>query len=410
MEIKNCRACGNLLPKPFLDLGNSPLANSYETNDSFAIEFPLAVAFCTKCYLVQLTYTVDSSAMFSDYAYFSSYSTTFLKHIERYVWDLAVDIGITKDTCVLEIASNDGYLLKFMKRYTRNILGIDPAKNIAAEANKNGIPTIAKFFNSETVIQDIFPVYGKKFNIIIGNNVLAHVPDINDFIQGVSVCLEQNGVAVFEFPYLMSFLRHVEFDTIYHEHIFYYSLIALKSLFSQYDMEIFDVRFSQIHGGSIRIFVKHSYSMRPVNSSVSTFEYMERMEGLDTESRYHNFAWDVKNIKNDLLSLVEGISNSDKILAAYGAPAKGNTLLNYCGIGNTHIKFTVDLSPHKQGKYLPGSHIPILPPDELVKQMPDYCLILPWNFKEEIMNQQAEYLKKGGKFVVPIPVLRVIEK
>lgn len=408
-KISNCRSCGNYLGKPFLDLGNSPLANDYEKEDTISKEFPLAVCFCSKCYLVQLDHNINSEHMFTDYAYFSSYSTTFLKHAARTVWDLANRFGITKDSTVLEIASNDGYLLKYMKQYTKNILGIDPAKNIAAVANENGIPTLDIFFNSATALA-CMDYYKKKFDIIIGNNVLAHVPDIIDFISGVSLCLEQDGIATFEFPYLSALLKHKEFDTIYHEHIFYYSLIALKNLFAKFDMEIFDIRFSNIHGGSVRIFVKHSYTERVIDSSVSTFEYMERMDSLDNDQTYKLFSYEVDSIKRDLWHLINsGIFHYEKTLAAYGAPAKGNTLLNYCGIDNSVIDFTVDISPHKQGLYLPGSHIPIYAPEELARRMPDYCLILPWNFKEEIINQQFKYLEKGGKFIIPVPLPRVIE-
>ena len=403
-EIKYCRACDAPLGKPFLDLGDSPLANAYEKVDESSSLYPLAVVYCTKCYLVQLTYNIDPDVMFTDYAYFSSFSTTFLHHIGRTVENLAKRFSIDKETKVLEIASNDGYLLQYMKRYTNRITGVDPAKNIAAEANKKGIPTIAEFFSKDFAIS-----LNQEFDIIIGNNVLAHVPNINDFLAGVKICLAEEGVATFEFPYLSSLLKHVEFDTIYHEHIFYYSLIALKNLFALHDMEIFDIRYSQIHGGSVRIFVQHFHDINLIDSSVSVFEFMERMDGLDNDLIYKNFSTQVDTIKRDLWHMINsGILHQGKTLAAYGAPAKGNTLLNYCGIDANTIDFTVDISPHKQGLFLPGSHIPIYHPDELLRRMPDYCLILPWNFKEEIMQQQAEYLNREGKFIIPIPFPRVI--
>ena len=403
IEARNCRGCGGLLPPPFLNLESTPLANSYVKEDSPPEElFPLAVSFCGKCYLAQLTHHIRPSEIFSDYAYFSSYSTSFLEHAKKTVEDLNIEYHLN-DKHVMEIGSNDGYLLQYVKSF--DILGIEPASNIADAATKKGIPTLNKFFGTD-LIKEILGSFGQS-DVIIGNNVLAHVPQINDFVQAVAECLKSDGVATFEFPYLFMLMNKMEFDTIYHEHVFYYSILALKNIFQYHKLEIFNVKFSSVHGGSIRIFVGHEGS-HPIQSIVSYYEMIERCHGMDDYDAYYQFAARVGDVKARLRGLIGDLHWRGKSIAAYGAPAKGNTLLNYCSLGKDIIDFTVDISPHKQGFLLPGTRIPIYPREHLLKSMPDYTILLPWNVKDEIMSQQSEYLAKGGQFIIPIPTPRVI--
>ena len=407
----NCLSCKSESMKVFLDLGDTPLANDYLTEDyiktiSLEETFPLRVAFCTKCYMVQLTDTVNPKKIYEDYAYFSSYSTTFLEHARKMVEDLSIEHSLIDG--FLEIASNDGYLLQYVKEHNCEILGVEPAANIAKVANANNIPTLNEFFNTSTVPL-ILERFGKKPRFIIGNNVLAHVPDINDFVEAISKCLVVPGLAVFEFPYLPILLNNMEFDTIYHEHVFYYSIIALKNLFERHGMEIFDVKFFSIHGGSVRIYVQHE-GVRPIKSIVSYYEMNERLQGLDTEGVYMDFGLKVEHLKADLKYLLRDLKQRGFSLAAYGAPAKGNTLLNTLEIGRQILDFTVDTSPHKQGKFLPGSQIPIYPREHLLEMQPDYTLLLPWNFADEIMAQQQEYLNAGGQFIIPVPTPRIVGK
>lgn len=399
-EIINCRSCGTKLPPPFLDLGKTPLANSYvkEQGDNERF-YPLAVSLCRKCYLVQLTHTVNPEDIFSDYAYFSSYSNSFLEHAKKFV-DFVM-MTYPRDR-ILEIASNDGYLLQYFKQYNVDIIGIEPAKNIAKVAIAKGIPTFDEFFNSKMVQK-----FDKKFGLIIGNNILAHVPDINDFIFAVKLVLDDYGVATFEFPYLLLLISKMEFDTIYHEHVFYYSLLSLQSIFERQGLEIFDIKFSSMHGGSIRIFVSHKGQFN-ISSVVSMYELNERVYGLDEEETYLNFASKVYNIKIALQNLINNLKWRNCKIVAYGAPAKGNTLLNYCGLTKDDIDYTVDVSPHKQNLFLPGTQIPIYSPQYLLVDKPEYALMLPWNFKNEILEQQKEFLQNGGHFIIPIPTLQIV--
>jgi SAM-dependent methyltransferase len=401
-----CLGCKNTLPPQFIDLGNMPLANSLLNSvEEFRTEklYPLMLSFCQNCYLVQLAHPVNPDKLYENYIYYSSNSTTFLEHTKAFVKNLAVDFGITPDTKILEIASNDGYLLQYLQPYRAKILGIEPATNLAQVANSRGLPTMNAFFGP-----DLVNSLDKDYDIIIGNNVLAHAPNINDFLIAVKACLSKEGIVTFEFPYLLRLIDNLEFDTCYHEHVFYYSVIALTKLLKRNGLEIFDIKFSTIHGGSIRIFVKHLESNRSINSIVSYYELIELSRGLDKPLIYDEFAEDIITAEYELLKLCQRLKSQGKTIAAYGAPAKGNVLLNYCGIDHNLIDFTVDISPSKQGKWLPGSHIPILHPDALMERKPNYTLLLAWNFAQEIREQQDEYLSNGGKFIVPIPKSYII--
>lgn len=405
----NCLSCNKKLGEPFLNLGATPLANSLlKSKEEFATEkkYPLEVVFCNSCKLVQLTHIVPPEELYKDYIYFSSYSTSFLKHCEKYARSLDNEFGFGIDKNVLEIASNDGCLLKYIKSYGAQILGVEPAANIAKVANEAGIPTLNTFFGVDAV-PSILEELGY-YNFIVGNNVLAHVADINGFVKAVGLCLANQGIAVFEFPYLLNLIHNIEFDTIYHEHLFYYSIHALNNLFERHGLEIFDIKAQSIHGGSIRIFVQH-HNDRPINSVVSYYELIERMYDLDTELGYRNFAGQVITFKNKFKSLLEELNKLGYQVAAYGAPAKSTTLLNYCNINTDLINFTVDISPHKQGKFLPGSHIPVYNRNMLLLARPEYTVILPWNFADEIKEQQEMYIKLGGKFIIPSTMLKINE-
>jgi SAM-dependent methyltransferase len=397
------------LPLPFLDLGRTPLANSYLATDKDCLSeetFPLAVSYCDSCHLVQLTDTVSPGKMFSDYAYFSSYSETFLEHARLMVESLIGRFDLSSNSKVLEIASNDGYLLQYFKQHGVQVLGIDPAHNIAAEANYKGIPTLCRFFDRE-IVPDLLQDYGKA-DLILGNNVLAHVPEINNFLGAVAECLSTDGAAVFEFPYLRELLDRVEFDTIYHEHVFYFSLSAIRILIQRVGLELFDVIRQPVHGGSLRVFLQHPRA-RPIAESVNKMLSEEAQIGLTSGARYASLAQQAREVKDQLRSMLYEINGIGKRIAAYGAPAKGNTLLNFCEIGRDLLDFTVDRSPHKQGRLLPGSHLPILPPEELLLRMPEFTVILPWNIADEIIKQQKAYLQRGGRFIIPIPLPQIIE-
>jgi len=407
--VTACRGCDRPLGAPFLDLGETPLANAFvHPRDAARAEprYPLAVARCEGCGLVQLERTVPPEALFSRYAYFSSYSTSFVEHARRMAGDFARAYGIGPGRRVLEIASNDGYLLGPLSERGATVLGIEPAENVAEVARAKGIPTLVRFFG-EAVVPQIREALGPA-DLIVGNNVLAHVPDVRGFLRAVRACLSPTGVAVFEVPHLAELLARAEFDTIYHEHVFYFSLGALRSLFDAASLEVFDVEQSAVHGGSIRVHAG-APGARPVSGAVSDLLRDEDAAGLSTAEPYVELARAVDRIRRDLRALLEDLKARGKRIAAYGAPAKGNTLLSFCGIDRGSIDFTVDRSPHKQGLLLPGSRIPILPPDALLERMPDATLVLPWNLEREIVGQQAAYLARGGRMIVPIPRPRFIE-
>lgn len=398
-----CRGCTTTLPPPFLDLGSTPLANAYVRPESADLEesvYPLALAYCGTCHLVQLTETVPPESLFSDYLYFSSYSDTFVAHARAMADQLASRFHLTTGSRVLEVASNDGYLLQFFLERGINVLGIEPARNVAATAIRRGIPTWNDFFGLE-IVPRIRSDFGA-VDLIVGNNVLAHVPKVSDFLTAVRQCLSDDGTAVFEFPYLGALLANTEFDTIYHEHVFYYSLSAVDDLARRSGLSLYDVSSHTVHGGSLRVF------LRPANGSAvtdATRDWLaeERRTGLLDGARYRTFNEQVRALQSELLAHLHRIKAGGARLAAYGAPAKGNTLLNACGIGRELLDFTVDRNPHKQGLLLPGSRLPIMDPSELLRRRPDVTLILPWNIAGEIVAQQHEYLRAGGRFMVPIP-------
>jgi len=399
----NCLGCGAALPEPFLKLGDTPLANSYQQPDSDPGQekrFPLSVAFCPECFLVQLLNPVPPEEIFSEYLYFSSCSDSFLEHSSQMASELISRFRLDASSKVVEIASNDGYLLQFFVERGIPCLGVEPAANVAACAMARGIPTLVKFFNSSSVAA-VREQLGAP-DLIIGNNVLAHVPAINDFLRAVRECLPETGCAVFEFPYVADLLASCEFDTIYHEHVFYFSLSAIRNLAERAGLTLFDVTRQTVHGGSLRVFLQRG-DIHSVSPRTTAMLHREERLGLTGEAVYRRFSGRVLQIKQQLLTLLELLKRRGAKIAAYGAPAKGNTLLNYCQIGTGSIQFTVDRNPHKQGLLLPGSRIPIRPPEALVAEQPDFALILPWNLADEIIDQQAEYQRRGGAFVVAIP-------
>ena len=408
MKTIKCRICGEIIEKTFVDLGRTPLSNAYLKKNMIKKEkkFPLHVLICKKCLLVQLEEFESPKNIFSEYAYFSSYSKTWLKHAEEYVKKMKKKFNLDSDNLVMEIASNDGYLLQYFKKYKIPVLGIEPAKNVARIAKKKKIPTITKFFGvklaKELVKSERQP------DLLLGNNVLAHVPKLNDFVKGLKIILKPNGIITLEFPHLLKLIDKNQFDTIYHEHFSYFSLITLKKLFSIHKLEIFDVEELNTHGGSLRIFVKHMEdNIHKERKSVKKILEKEKIFGLTKISTYTNFPHEVYSIREKLLVFLHKAKEDNKVVVGYGAPAKGNTLLNFCKIDSELIKYTVDMNPHKQGWYLPGSHIPIRAPNEIYKTKPDYVLILPWNLKKEIMLQMKNIHKWGGKFVIPIPEVRI---
>ena len=408
MSERACLGCAAALGDPFLDLGSQPFANALlRPEDATRPEprFPLAVTYCARCHLVQLTETAPPEALFGEYLYFSSYSDHFLAHARAMAEALVTRFALGSRHRVLEIASNDGYLLQFLQARGVPVLGVEPARNVAEVAKARGIPTLARFFGPDAV-EEITRDFGPA-DVIIGNNVLAHVPGINAFLQAVAACLAPRGAGVFEFPYVGDLLARTAFDTIYHEHVFYYSLSAVAGLAARAGLEVFDVERQSIHGGSLRVFLQHA-GARPVEPPVARLHGEEMTAGLTSATKYAGFSRDVERLRHDLVVLLRRLRSEGKRLAAYGAPAKGTVLLNACGIGTDLLDFTVDRSPHKQGRLVPGVRLPIRAPEDLLKEMPDFTLLLPWNLAEEIVAQQAAYVRKGGAFIVPVPTPRVI--
>jgi SAM-dependent methyltransferase len=406
-----CRFCGAPLSHVFVDLGASPLANSYlEPEDLGKPEpfYPLCVYVCEKCFLVQLPEEEKPEAIFSDYAYFSSYSESWLRHAETYARAMIERFGLGPEHQVIEVASNDGYLLRWFKDRGIPVLGIEPARNVAEAAEAAGIPTVVRFFGEATAWDLVSQ--GKRADLLVGNNVLAHVPDLNDFVAGLKALLAPSGVLTMEFPHLFRLIEEGEFDTIYHEHYSYFSFTTARKVFAAHGMTLFDVEELSTHGGSLRIFARHDEDgAQPIGERVADLLVREEAARLGCLETYRSFAERVRRVKGELLRFLIRAKEEGKSIAGYGAAAKGNTLLNYCGIRTDFIDYTVDRSPHKQGRYLPGTRIPIHAPDRLRETRPDYVLILPWNLKEEIMEQMADVRSWGGRFVVAIPEVRILE-
>jgi SAM-dependent methyltransferase len=408
--LSRCRNCGNALEQTFCDLGMSPLANSYRTpEDRNAMErfYPLHVLVCGSCFLVQLPEVESPEDIFSDYAYFSSYSQSWLAHAEAYTADMTARLGLGATSQVVEIASNDGYLLQYFVEREIPVLGIEPAANVARVAQEKGIPTRVAFFGADTA--RAMRNEGIQADLLLGNNVLAHVPRLHDFVEGMQILLRPGGVITMEFPHLLQLMRQTQFDTIYHEHFSYLSLLAVEQVFAAHGLRVFDVAQLSTHGGSLRIFAAHDndpvHTLRP---AIEALRAEEAAAGLGGLAAYRDFAERVKRTKRNLLRFLIDAKDRGKTVVGYGAPAKGVTLLNYCGVRTDLVDYTVDLSPHKQHKMLPGIQIPIEHPNRIRETQPDYVLILPWNLKDEIMRQMSHIRDWGGAFVVPIPELEIL--
>ncbi len=405
-----CRFCESPLDRPFLDLGASPLANSYlapaQLNQMEPF-YPLRVYACGQCFLVQLEEFETPERIFSDYAYFSSYSDSWLRHAEAYTELIVGRLGLGAASQVLEIASNDGYLLQYFVRRGIPVLGIEPAANVAEAAVRKGIPTYVKFFGENTARELVAEKH--RADLVIANNVLAHVPALNDFVRGLKIVLKPAGVITMEFPHLMRLLAENQFDTIYHEHFSYFSLTTVERLFAAHGLTLFDVEELTTHGGSLRIYACHAEAGNQACSSrIAELKSRERAAGLNRLDSYLSFAEKVKETKRKLLEFLISAKREGKFVVGYGAPAKGNTLLNYCGIRSDFLDYTVDRSLEKQGYFLPGTRIPIYGPEKIAETRPDYLLILPWNLRQEIMEQMSGIRAWGGRFVVPIPAVEVL--
>jgi len=405
-----CRACGAALEHVFVDLGSSPLANSYLSTEALSKAepfYPLTVWVCDRCWLCQLPEAATPAEIFSDYAYFSSYSTSWVEHARRYAEAMVGRFGFGPSHRVVEIASNDGYLLRHFRDRGIPVLGIEPAANVAEAARAIGIPTVVRFFGRQAAGELV--AAGHAADLLLGNNVLAHVPDLDDFVGGLAILLKPGGVLTMEFPHLARLVAGNQFDTIYHEHYSYLSLVAVERFFATHGLELFDVEELPTHGGSLRIYAQHRASGRqPVDPRVAALRARERNDGLETLAYYEAFGEKVRETKRKLLEFLIGARRAGKRIVGYGAPAKGNTLLVYCGIRGDFLDYTVDRSPHKQGRYLPGSRIPIRAPEAIFETRPDYVLILPWNLSEEIAGQMAGIREWGGRFVVAIPEVAVL--
>jgi len=409
--VKACRSCGAELVHTFADLGMTPLSNAFLRADELGRKepvYPLHAYVCGNCFLVQLEQFESPQQIFGEhYAYFSSYSDTWLDHARRYTGKMIERFGFGSNSQVIEIASNDGYLLQYFKQKGVPVLGIEPAKNVAEAAVAKGIPTLTRFFGVKTARELV--AQGTRADLLLGNNVLAHVPDLNDFVAGMKLVLKPDGVITMEFPHLQHLIEENQFDTIYHEHFSYFSFLSAQRVFERHGLQVFDVEEIPTHGGSLRIYARHAERGGEPGGRVRELVARERRLKFEDLETYRAFASRVKETRRRLLEFLISAKRAGKKVVGYGAPAKGNTLLNYCGIGSDFLEFTVDRSPHKQGTFLPGTHIPVYAPERIDKVKPDYLLILPWNIKDEIVKQMAHIRSWGGKFVVPIPEVRVLD-
>ena len=413
-HLKRCRSCDAEDLHQILSLGRTPLANSLLRLDELQAPeetYPLDLLFCPACTLVQISETVPPEKLFRNYLYFSSYSDTMLEHAEQLARRVTEAHGLDGQSLVLEVASNDGYLLQYYQRNGVPVLGIEPAVNIARVARERGIETLCEFFGRELAVR--LKDGGIRADVIHANNVLAHVADLNGLVSGLPILLKDNGVAIIEVPYVKEMIDHCEFDTIYHEHLCYFSLTALNKLFRRHGLLITDVELLPIHGGSLRVFVAQQNATPPTDARqrISRVEEMlenEQRWGVANLEFYQKFASKVEALRSQLAQKLAELKAAGKSIAAYGASAKGSTLLNYFGIGRDSLDFVADRSPIKQGLFTPGTHLPIYAPDKLLEANPDYVLLLTWNFATEILSQQVEYRRRGGQFIIPIPELTVI--
>ena len=405
-----CRFCGADLRLTVVDLGMSPLCESFlraEQTRTMEPFYPLHVLACERCWLVQLEAFVQPEEIFTEYAYFSAYSTAWVEHAREYVEMIRGRLGLGSDDLVIELASNDGYLLQHFAGTGVPVLGIDPAANVAEAAEARGVPTLVEFFGREAATR--LAAEGKRATLVLGNNVLAQVPDLNDFVAGVKILLRDEGTATFEFPHLLRLVDELQYDTIYHEHFSYFSFATIGEILGRHGLEVYDVEELWTHGGSLRVYARHADGVRARSAAVEELLTREDAAGLRYPERYARFAEDVKESKRALLDLLIRLRREGRTIAGYGAPGKGNTLLNYCGIRTDLLDFTVDRNPYKHGLLTPGTHIPIHPPEHINEARPDYLLVLPWNLVEEI-SAQLEYVAEwGAKLIVPIPLATVIE-
>jgi SAM-dependent methyltransferase len=410
VPIMSCRFCGSGLQRTLVDLGMSPLCETYPSAADFSrgeVYYPLHVYVCDKCFLVQLEQYETPENIFSDYPYFSSYSDSWLKHCENYCEKMIQLLRLNEQSAVVEVASNDGYLLQYFVRRNIPVLGIEPAKNVARVAEEKGVLTLVCFFGAK--LAEELATQGRRADLILGNNVLAQVPDLNDFVEGLKILLAPHGVLTLEFPHLLRLMEGNEFDTIYHEHFSYFSILTTICVLEAHGLKLFHIEELPTHGGSIRIYACHTEDhTHPLQHSVEHLLAEEQMAGLDGPHGYERFAAQVRETKFALVDFLLTAARQGKKVAGYGAPGKSATLLHYCGIGSDLIEYTVDRSPYKQGRFLPGSHIPIFHPDRIAETKPDYVVILPWNLKDEIMQQLHFIREWNGKVIVPIPQLAVL--
>jgi SAM-dependent methyltransferase len=407
--MATCRFCHTPLERTFVDLGMSPLCESFLTREQcnhMEPFYPLHAYVCEGCFLVQVEEYVRPERIFDEYAYFSSYSQAWLAHAKSYTEMIAARLGLDQTSQVVELGSNDGYLLQYFVAKGVRVLGVEPAANVAAAAMARGVPTTTRLFGLEAArtlrSEGVYP------DLIVGNNVLAQVSDLNGFVAGMKALLKPGGVITMEFPHLLRLMDENQFDTIYHEHFSYFSLMSTERIFAAHGLTLFDVEELWTHGGSLRIYARHREDeTRPVGPRVRALVAREQAVGLDRPERYAAFAEQVRETKRRLLEFLVAAKRQGKSIAAYGAPGKGNTLLNYCGIRTDFLDYAVDRNPYKHGRFTPGTHIPIYPPEKLLETRPDYVLILPWNLKDEIMEQMSAVLSWGGQFVVPIPDVKV---
>ncbi|MEK1886690.1 MAG: class I SAM-dependent methyltransferase [Phyllobacterium sp.] len=409
-KVHHCRLCGTGLKHTFIDLGMQPPCESFvprEQIDSMEAYYPLHVFVCEECFLVQLAEYVSPQAIFEEYAYFSSYSTSWVAHAKKYCHQMARQLELNRNSLVVELASNDGYLLQHFLPLNIPVLGVEPAANVAKVAIEKGVPTRVEFFG-ESYARELVDE-GLRADLIVGNNVLAQVPDLNDFVAGMKILLKPEGVITLEFPHIEKLIAENQFDTIYHEHFSYFSLLTIEHMAKRHGLRVIDVEELVTHGGSLRIHFAHEDSVRPVQPSVARIRDNELKAGLDTINVYTSFVERARKVKRELLAFLIEAKDSGKSICGYGAPGKGNTLLNYCGIGTDFLDFTVDRNPYKHGRYTPGMHIPIEPVEAIDLMKPDYILILPWNLKTEIISQMRHVGEWGAKFIVPIPGVSIID-